>query len=147
MCGGALRPENLCYIGVRSYEAAEWRCCAGSACASSTWRRCSSAACGLPRRSPRHRHERHRGFGLTIDLDGFDPEDVPGIGLKCPDGLRAAETCAALKTIADHPAMKAIEIVEYIPEFDEDFRTAYLSQRYDPAERLVAKISPGTSQI
>jgi arginase family enzyme len=66
------------------------------------------------------------GFGITIDLDGFDPEDAPGIGLKCDDGLRAAPTIAALRGLADHPALKAIEIVEYIPEFDQDLRTAHL---------------------
>ena len=66
------------------------------------------------------------GFGLTIDLDGFDPEDAPGIGLKCPDGLRAEPTVAGLRMLAGHPKLKAIEIVEYIPEFDQDLRTAHL---------------------
>ena len=27
---------------------------------------------------------------------------------------------------ADHPKLRAIEIVEYIPEFDKDLRTAHL---------------------
>jgi arginase family enzyme len=65
-------------------------------------------------------------FGITIDLDGFDPEDAPGIGLKEPDGLRAGPTLAALSRVARHPALAALEIVEYIPEFDAELRTAHL---------------------
>jgi len=67
-----------------------------------------------------------QGFGLTIDLDGFDPEDAPGIGLKVPDGLRAAPTLAALRELGGDPRLRALEIVEYIPEFDRDHQTARL---------------------
>ena len=48
------------------------------------------------------------------------------LGLKCADGLRAKDTVAALRELAGHPAMKALEIVEYIPELDENLRTAHL---------------------
>jgi arginase family enzyme len=80
------------------------------------------------------------GFGITIDLDGFDPEDAPGIGLKCDDGLRAAPTVAALRGLADHPALKAIEIVEYIPEFDQSLRTAHLVRDLVVALKAPAKL-------
>jgi arginase family enzyme len=66
------------------------------------------------------------GFGVTIDLDGFDPIDAPGIGLKEPDGLRAGPTVRALARLSGHKALRALEIVEYIPEFDENLRTAHL---------------------
>ena len=129
MGGGVLRPENLCYVGVRSYELAEWAL--------------------LHRLGVRifHMEEVHErglaavmtealaiattgtaGFGLTIDLDGFDPEDVPGVGLPVPDGLRAAETCAVLRPLARHRSLRAIEVVEYNPELDRGSRTARLVQ-------------------
>lgn len=66
------------------------------------------------------------GFGLSIDLDGFDPADAPGIGLKEPDGLRAKDTLRALARHARDERLRALEIVEYIPEFDEGLRTAHL---------------------
>jgi len=127
--GGVLRPENLCYIGIRSYEVAEW----------ALLRRLGVRMIHMD-----EVHERGlaavmaealaiatrgtEGFGLTIDLDGFDPEDVPGVGLPVPDGLRAAETCAVLRPLARHRDLRAIEIVEYNPALDHAQKTARLVQ-------------------
>jgi arginase len=127
LCGGLLRPQHVCYIGIRSYEAEEMallrRLGVRIMLMQEVKRRgmkavlaeaLSIATTGTA------------GFGLTIDLDGFDPADAPAIGLKEPDGLRAAPTLAALPLLAGHPMLRALEIVEYIPEFDENLRTAHL---------------------
>ncbi len=127
LCGGALRPEHLCYIGVRSYEAEEMALLRRLGVRIIDMREvkqrgidaCLAEATAIAMRGT-------AGFGMTIDLDGFDPEDAPGIGLKCEDGLRAAPTVAALRRYAAHPKLRALEIVEYIPEFDKDLRTAHL---------------------
>jgi arginase len=127
ICGGALRPEHLVYIGVRSYEDGEMallkhlgvRIMEMPEVHTRGIAACLDEALAIATRGT-------DGFGITIDLDGFDPEDAPGIGLKCDDGLRAVSTVAALCALADDPRMKAIEIVEYIPEFDRDRRTAHL---------------------
>jgi arginase len=127
LCGGALRPEHLCYIGVRSYESGEMallrRLGVRIIEMAEVKRRGIEAALAEGLAIATHGTA---GFGLTIDLDGFDPLDAPGIGLKEPDGLRAAPTCAALPLLARHEKLRALEIVEYIPEFDEDERTAAL---------------------
>lgn len=127
--GAVLRPENLCYIGARSYEPGELAL--------------------LERLGVRivYMDEIHRrglqavvddavaiatsgtsGFGITIDLDGFEPDDAPGIGLKTPDGLRRDDMLAALASLAGRPDLAAIEIVEYVPELDIDQRTARLAR-------------------
>ncbi|HEX6841847.1 MAG TPA: arginase family protein, partial [Stellaceae bacterium] len=77
------------------------------------------------------------GFGISIDLDGFDPKDAPGVGLREPDGFRAAPTLAALSRLARHPRLRALEIVEYIPEFDDRRRTAHLVR-----DLIVALLAP-----
>jgi arginase family enzyme len=77
------------------------------------------------------------GYGITIDLDGFEPEDAPGIGLKEPNGLRRTEMLDALAKLKRDKRLKAIEIVEYIPEFDEERRTAHLVR-----DLLVALLAP-----
>jgi arginase len=127
ICGGALRPEHLCYVGVRSYEDGEMallrrlgvRIIEMTEVHARGIGACLDEAVAIATRGT-------AGFGVTIDLDGFDPVDAPGIGLKCPDGLRTRPTVAALRALAQHPEMRAIEIVEYIPEFDENLRTAHL---------------------
>jgi len=127
LCGGVLRPEHVCYVGVRSYEEGEM----------ALLRRLGVRI--IPMQDVKRRGidaalnealaiatTGTAGFGITIDLDGFDPADAPGIGLKEPDGLRRGPTLAALSRLAGHPALRALEIVEYIPEFDEGLRTAHL---------------------
>lgn len=127
LCGGVLRPEHVCYIGVRSYEDGEMallrRLGVRIIAMDEVKRRGIDAALAEGLAIATRGTE---GFGLTIDLDGFDPVDAPGIGLKEPDGLRAAATCAALALLARHEKLRALEIVEYIPEFDSGHRTAHL---------------------
>jgi arginase len=129
--GHAVRPENLCYIGARSYEDGErallerlgvrvigmnevrargLAAVVDEAIAIASW--CTT------------------GFGATIDLDGFDPADAPGVGLREPDGLRRDEMLQALPLLRrkrhGQSRLLALEIVEYIPAFDEQKRTARL---------------------
>ena len=125
--GGALRPEHLCYVGVRSYEVAEW----------ALLRRLGVRIFYMEEVRERGLAtvmaealaivtQGTRGFGLTIDLDGFDPADVPGVGLPVADGLRGVEAAAVLRGIARDPRLRALEIVEYAPALDHDHRTAHL---------------------
>lgn len=127
LCGGVLRPEHVCYVGVRSYEEGEM----------ALLRRLGVRI--IPMEDVKRRGidaalnealaiatTGTAGFGITIDLDGFDPADAPGIGLKEPDGLRRGPTLTALARLAGHPGLRALEIVEYIPEFDDGLRTAHL---------------------
>jgi arginase len=127
LCGGVLRPEHVCYIGVRSYEDGEMallrRLGARIILMDEVKQRGIDATLAEAVAIASNGTD---AFGITIDLDGFDPEDAPGIGLKEPDGLRAGPTLAALSWVARHPGLAALEIVEYIPEFDEELRTAHL---------------------
>jgi arginase len=127
LCGGLLQPEHVCYVGIRSYEDGEIallrRLGVRVILMDDVKRRGIDAALAEAVAIATNGTD---AFGITIDLDGFDPEDAPGIGLKEPDGLRAGPTLAALSRVARHPELAALEIVEYIPEFDEELRTAHL---------------------
>jgi arginase len=135
LAAGVLRPKHLCYIGTRSYEAEE----------RTLLRRLGVRMIDMDEVTERGiadclaeaisiATDGTAGFGLTIDLDGFDPRDAPGVGLRVAQGLRGAATCAALYR---HPALRAVEIVEYIPGFDEQGRTSRLV-----GDLLVAALTP-----
>ncbi len=70
-----------------------------------------------------------KGFGLTFDLDIFDPLDAPGIGTPEKNGLRATDVLPVMQGIGRHPALRALELVEYNPERDKNNKTAELACR------------------
>jgi arginase len=137
--GHAVRPQNLCYIGTRSYEAEELALLSRLGVRiffMDEVRRRGLAA--VMAEATAIATNGTAGFGVTIDLDGFDPADAPGIGLKTVNGLRRDETLAAIEGLGLRPDLVGFEIVEYIPELDEDWRTAHLV-----IDLLLALLTPG----
>lgn len=67
-----------------------------------------------------------KGFGITIDLDGFAPEDAPAVGTREKRGFAAAEVLPALQGLALNGHFRGMEIVEYNPHKDPDGRTGRL---------------------
>ncbi len=132
-----LRPEQVCLIGVRSFEAGE--------------------AALLDRLGVRvfDMQEIHRrglaevfdaalaivrhgtaGFGVSVDLDALDPAEEPGVGSPVAGGLHRAELAAALSRLRGDPAFVAMEIAEYNPRRDRGHATA------DAVGALVGAITP-----
>ena len=66
------------------------------------------------------------GYGVSLDLDSFDPADAPGVGTPEPHGIRAREFLKAWGILVDDPACRAVEIVEYNPHRDPAGVTAQL---------------------
>ncbi len=69
-----------------------------------------------------------KGFGVSIDMDAFDPSIAPGTGAAVPGGLLQNDVMPALKGLIHHPLFKALEIAEYDPTLDVDNKTAALVQ-------------------
>jgi len=69
------------------------------------------------------------GFGMSIDLDGFDPQFAPGVGSPEPDGLDPDEVIPALKILKNNHHFKGMEITEYNPERDKNYMTRKLIQK------------------
>lgn len=69
------------------------------------------------------------GFGMTIDLDAFQPSDAPGVGAIEDKGLVAAEVLPVLKSLARHKGFTALELAEYNPHRDVDYKTARLIEK------------------
>ncbi|HEX5393099.1 MAG TPA: arginase [Rhodocyclaceae bacterium] len=58
------------------------------------------------------------GFGLSIDLDVFDPSEAPGVNSPAADGASSAAWLPLLKGLAARDDCLAVEIVEYDPTRD-----------------------------
>lgn len=67
-----------------------------------------------------------KGFGLSLDLDGFDPSVAPGVGSPAEGGLLTEDVLPSLHLLRDNPKFKALEITEYNPHLDQQMKTAHL---------------------
>lgn len=77
------------------------------------------------------------GFGITFDLDLFDPAEAPGVSSPAPGGQAAANWVSCLGGLATQPDCLAIEIVECNSILDADGATAGLAVSL--AEALFAR--------
>ncbi len=121
------RPEHVCLIGVRSYEEGEAdllnrlgvRVYKMDEVQKRGFQDVLKEALALVNKGT-------EGFGVTIDLDAFDPTDAPGVGSPEPNGLSVKEVLPALSLIKKDPSFKALEIVEFNPNFDKNNKTLHL---------------------
>ncbi len=70
-----------------------------------------------------------KGFGISVDLDAFDPIEAPGVGSPEPNGLFSDGLVGELKNAFSHPNFKALEIAEYNPIRDKEQKTLKLTQK------------------
>jgi arginase len=64
------------------------------------------------------------GAGITIDLDGLDPEEVSAVGTPEPGGIAVSDLCAAVTRLTENPRVVGCEIVEFNPTLSGALRTA-----------------------
>lgn len=68
-----------------------------------------------------------KGFGVSVDLDAFDPILAPGVGSPEKDGIDdLGDIHQAFKFLKQAKGLKAIEIAEYNPSRDSEHKTAEL---------------------
>ena len=118
-----LDPKNIVFIGIRSYEAAE---------------RKRLERLGVKIYYTEEVGERGFGevfleawneltsrvdkMGLSIDLDGFDPEFAPGVGTPANDGINFDDCIEVLSKI-DKSKLIGVEITECNDHFDPSGKT------------------------
>lgn len=73
-----------------------------------------------------HVNQETKGFGISIDLDAFDPRIAPGVGNPEPNGLFPEMVLGPLGNAFHLPQCKALEIAEYNPSRDIENKTASL---------------------
>ncbi len=121
------KPENVCLIGVRSYEKGE----------EELLRRLNVRVYFMDEVAKRgfdtvlneaveHVTRNTIAYGLTLDMDAIDPLDAPGVDVPEENGIRGADVCTALRNIVHDHRLVATELVEFDPGHDVDHKTEYL---------------------
>ncbi|MGG1397987.1 arginase [Bacillus salipaludis] len=68
--------------------------------------------------------ERTDGVHLSLDLDGLDPNDAPGVGTPVMGGISYRESHLAMEMLEESKIITSAEFVEVNPILDEKNRTA-----------------------
>ena len=125
--GAVIRPQNLCLLGVRSYEAPEAellqqlgvRVISMDEVNRVGVEAAMAEALVIAKTGT-------AGYGLSIDLDGLDPADAPGVGSPVVGGVRAAELLPVLAGLDLDAEFRALEVAEFNPVNDVEQRTLQL---------------------
>lgn len=122
-----LKPENVALIGIRSYEPGEAALLKKLGVnifymddiKKQGMQKVIESAIAIATKNT-------VGFGISIDLDGFDPMDAPGVGTSEADGVRAAAFLKYFSIIAEHSKLIGADIVEFNPVLDRENKTEKL---------------------
>lgn len=125
-----LSPEFLSLIGVRSFEAPEAQLLQRLGVRVYDMQEVNTRGLEIILAEAIARAEQSPlGFGVSLDLDALDPNDAPGVGMPESDGLLAGALCQALTQLKGNKNLLGIEIVEYNPYLDNDYKTEQLIQK------------------
>ncbi len=67
------------------------------------------------------------GIHLSLDMDGIDPGEAPGVGTPVRGGISYREAHLAMEMLCDSRLLRSMEVVEVNPILDVANRTAQLA--------------------
>ncbi len=125
--GATVAPQQVCLVGVRSYEKGEAALLQQLGVRVFAMREIKQRGLDAVMDEAREiASAGTAGYGISVDLDAIDPLDAPGVGSPVRGGLGAAELVNALARLACDMALKGLEIVEYNPHLDRGAQTIAL---------------------
>lgn len=122
-----IKPQNLCLIGVRSYEVGEAELLQRMNVRIYLMEEVKRRGLQTVLEEAKQIVTQHTiGFGISLDLDSIDPLEAPAVDVPEPDGLHFKDLHAAWATITADPRLIGIEIVEFDPSRDHNEQTEKL---------------------
>lgn len=84
-------------------------------------------------------------YGVSLDIDGIDPREAPGVGTPAEDGVAAQDLIDTIKLLRNDNAFIGSEIVEFNPNLDQQQKTEKIT--IDLLEQLfITQTSQNESQ-
>jgi len=116
----AVAPQNVALIGIRDIDRVERDFIGRSGITAFTMRDIDQLGmCEVSRRALEVVNAGTAGFHISFDLDGCDPEVIPGSGTLVPGGVSYREAHLLLEECASDGRMASMEVVELNPFLDQ----------------------------
>ncbi|MDP4171662.1 MAG: arginase [Bacillota bacterium] len=123
-----VKPENVVIIGARSLDEGERELIKEKGIKVYTMHeidRLGMAA--VMEETISYLKDRTDGVHLSLDLDGLDPSDAPGVGTPVIGGISYRESHLAMEMLAEKQIITSAEFVEVNPILDEKNKTAIVA--------------------
>jgi arginase len=125
--GPKLRAQDIVMIGIRELDPQERLRLRDSGIAVYTMRDIDERGMGCVAREALSKLSHLARLHVSLDLDGLDPMEVPGVGTTSPGGLTYREAQLLMEIIADTGQLASLDIVEINPILDHRNKTAKIA--------------------
>ncbi|WP_202081282.1 arginase [Caldalkalibacillus salinus] len=120
-----IKPENVVIIGARELDAGEKEYIRESGMKVFTMHEIDRLGMThVMEEAIAHVTDGTDGVHLSLDLDGLDPSDAPGVGTPVIGGISYRESHLAMEILAEADILTSAEFVEVNPILDERNKTA-----------------------
>jgi arginase len=126
--GAKIKPENIVIIGARSLDDGERKLIKEMGIKVYTMHEIDRL--GMTKvmsETINYLKERTDSVHLSLDLDGLDPQDAPGVGTPVIGGISYRESHLAMEMLAESKIITSAEFVEVNPILDEKNKTASIA--------------------
>src|SRR5699024_881447 len=126
--GQKIKPENLVIIGARCLDPGEKALIQEKGIRVYTMHEIDKL--GMPQiidETLNYLKERTDGIHLSLDLDGLDPSEAPGVGTPVIGGMTYRESHLAMEMLHESDLITSAEFVEVNPILDDQNKTADLA--------------------
>lgn len=123
--GTKLKPENIVIIGARSLDEGEKVLIKEKGIKVFTMHEIDRMGMtAVMEETVAYLKDRTDGVHLSLDLDGLDPHDAPGVGTPVMGGISYRESHLAMEMLEEADILTSAEFVEVNPILDERNKTA-----------------------
>jgi arginase len=117
-------PQNLCLIGIRSFEEGEAALLKRLNVRVYLMEEVKERGFAVVLNEAVKQVSAHTvGYGISLDLDGLDPTEAPGVDVPVADGIKMHDLLLGLKQISNDKHWIGTEIVEFDPSRDKNKMT------------------------
>lgn len=123
-----IKPENVVIIGARSLDPGERELIREKGIKVYTMHEIDRMGMSkVMEETIQYFKENTDGLHLSLDLDGLDPTEAPGVGTPVLGGITYRESHLAMEMLFDSDLLTSLEVVEVNPILDEKNKTATLA--------------------
>lgn len=120
-----VKPENIVIIGARSLDEGERALIKENGIKVFTMHEIDRLGMSkVMEETIKYLKDKTDGVHLSLDLDGLDPSDAPGVGTPVNGGISYRESHLAMEMLAEAQLITSAEFVEVNPILDDKNKTA-----------------------